>query len=78
MNGMYDISDEAPLKEVGRRIACSRISAKMMRGELSANVCLLGGHMWETLLLKVKRLGENKSLKNDSHNGFAHKKGNDE
>ena len=36
MNRIDDISDEALLKEVGRRIAYLRISAKMKQGELAA------------------------------------------
>ena len=40
MNRIYDISDEALLKEVGRRIAYLRISAKMKQGELAAKAGL--------------------------------------
>ena len=40
MNRIDDISDEALLKEVGRRIAYLRISAKMKQGELAAKAGL--------------------------------------
>ena len=40
MNKIDDISDEALLKEVGRRIAYLRISAKMKQGELAAKAGL--------------------------------------
>ena len=40
MNRIDDMSDEALLKEVGRRIAYLRISTKMKQGELAAKAGL--------------------------------------